>query len=495
MTHTSTSRRKFLQQASLLGAAAALPVHTLLAASNEEPIHLGIVGCGWRGGQLFDFFHALPGVRITGLCDVDQELVDQLGQKEPSAQKWTDMRKLFASPDIDAVVIATCNHWHCLAAIWAMEAGKHVYVEKPLGHTQWEGEQVVHAAEKYQRICQVGTQQRSDPMQAEIKQFLHNEKALGDIESVRVNRFGVRESIGRRETPLVPPKSVDYDLWLGPAQDLPLYREKLHYDWHWDWNTGSGEMGNWGVHILDDVRNNVFRDSVIAPSSVTAAGGRFAWDDAGETPNAHFAVLEAGEIPVIVTLSNLPIEKGPIKKEAIKIPEPTSGYVAYCAGGHLEGQRGKAVAYDSAGKVMKEFSGEGGNTIHQQNFIDAIRENRPEMLAAPVTIGNDSTAWCNMINIATRMPETAVAASISSLAPKIGSDSTVAIFEQMQAMVSAADSEGQLQLGPTLRFDSEQGQFVGEQADNANRLLRRDYRKGFVVPEVVVQSEQVPVAR
>ena len=498
MTKTNPTRRKFLQQASVLGAAACLPVHTLLAAQNDETINLGIVGCGWRGGQLFDLFSKVPGVHIAGLCDVDQELVDQLGEKAPSAKKWTDMRELFDSPEIDAVVIATCNHWHCLAAIWAMEAGKHVYVEKPLGHTQWEGEQVVHAAVKYQRICQVGTQQRSDPMQAEIKQFLHDEKAIGKLESVRVNRFGERESIGRRKTPLVPPKSVDYDLWLGPAQDLPLYREKLHYDWHWNWNTGSGEMGNWGVHILDDVRNNLFRDSVAAPSAVTAAGGRFAWDDAGETPNAHFAVLEAGEIPVVVTLSNLPI-----KNESIKVPGPSSGYIGYYSGGRLEGQRGKAKAFDAAGKLMKEFEGDGGNPHHQQNFIDAIREDKASLLAAPVHIGNDSTAWCNFINIATRMPEAATAASISSLAPSFGSDALAAIFVQLNAMVASAKvaaavpsaAAGQLQLGPTLRFDSEQGQFIGEQAASANRLFRREYRKPFVVPEIVSQSKQVPVTQ
>ena len=150
-----------------------------------------------------------------------------------------------------------------------MEAGKDVYVEKPLSHSQWEGEQTVAAAEKYKRICQLGTQQRSDPMQAEIKTFLHKEKGLGDIVSVQVNRVGVRSSIGKRSTPLLIPNDMDYDLWLGPAIDEPIFRDKLQYDWHWDWNTGSGEMGNWGIHILDDVRNVVFRLSLIHISEPT----------------------------------------------------------------------------------------------------------------------------------------------------------------------------------------------------------------------------------
>jgi len=122
--------------------------------------------------------------------------------------------------------------------------------EKPLSHTQWEGDQTVAAARRYGKVCQIGTQQRSDPMQAEIKKFLHEEKALGEIKAAKVNRYGVRGSIGKREKPLEIPKSVNYDLWLGPAQDQPIMRNKLHYDWHWDWNTGSGEMGNWGVHVL-----------------------------------------------------------------------------------------------------------------------------------------------------------------------------------------------------------------------------------------------------
>ncbi len=478
------TRRNFLQGTAALGAAITLPARTLLAASANEQVNLGIVGCGWRGGQLFEAFQQLPGVKIAGLCDVDQELLDQLGEKAPAAKKWTDMRHMFDSPDIDAVVIATCNHWHCLAAIWAMQAGKHVYVEKPLGHTQWEGEQVIKASKVYGRICQVGTQQRSDPMQAEIKQFLHGENTIGKVESVRVNRFGVRESIGRRAKPLTPPKSVDYDLWLGPAQKMPLYREKLHYDWHWDWNTGSGEMGNWGVHILDDVRNNVFQDAVAAPQAITAAGGRFAWNDAGNTPNVHFALLDAGGVPVAVTLSNLPIDQ-----TQITVPGPPSGYIAYCEHGRLEGQRAKAEAFDADGKLIKSFTGTGGMGLHQQNFIDAIRENNPSLLVAPVQVGHDSTTWCNLINIASRVPKPNHSEPAPKLATPIGSLSSAAILEQMNAIISSnasteAESVEQLPLGPTLRFDANHGQFVGEQADAANQLLRRQYRDPFVVPEV-----------
>ena len=472
------SRRSFIQSSAAAGAALALPSHRLFAQGANEDVRIGIIGCGWRGGELAKYFQRCKNARVAGLCDVDSELVDKLGQEFPQAKKWTDLRHMLDSLEIDAVAIATCNHWHCLAAIWAMQAAKDVYVEKPLGHNQFEGDQVVRCAESHSRICQVGTQQRSDPMQLEIKNFLHEEKALGEIQSVRVNRLGVREPIGRRSEPLTPPKSVDYNLWLGPAADQPIYRNKLHYDWHWDWNTGSGEMGNWGVHIIDDVRNNVFLDKVAAPRAVTAAGGRFAWNDAGNTPNLHFAVLDTGSIPVAVTLSNLKYDKS-----QIKAPGPGSGYIVYCENGRLEGQRGKAVAFDGEGNKIKEFSGEGGNIRHQQNFIDAIRNSDPTILLAPAETGNDSTGWCNMINVAARVPRKEPA-MLESLASSFGPESTSSIVMQLNAMIPDSAAGDKLQLGPTLHFDTKGKEFSGTHASVANGLMRRQYRKAFEVHEV-----------
>lgn len=478
----SVSRRNFLQSTALAGAAISLPTRSLLANSANEQINLGIVGCGWRGGQLAEYFEQSPGLNIAGLCDVDQELVDKLGGKYPQAKKWTDLRRMFDSLDIDAVAIATCNHWHCLAAIWAMQSGKHVYVEKPLGQTEWEGQQVVLAQQAYGRICQVGTQQRSDPLQAEIKQFLHADKGIGEIESVRVNRFGVRESIGRREEPLVPPSSVDYDLWVGPAQEEPIYRNKLHYDWHWDWNTGSGEMGNWGVHILDDVRNNVFLDKVAAPRSIVAAGARVGWDDAGDTPNVHYALLDAEGIPVVVTLSNLP-KRGTLEK----VPGPGSGYVAYGSAGRLEGQRGGAVAYDADGKQVKKFKGNNGNVHHQRNFLEAIRTEDQSLLMAPVKVGNDSTTWCNLINVASRVSGSGTSDAAEHLSWRFGENSGDEILQQMQSIVEAnagAEAAGQFQLGPVLGYDSTLRQFTGNLADEANPFLKREDRESFEVPDM-----------
>ena len=331
---------------------------------------MGFISCGGRAGEHLRRFGGMADVNVAAICDPDRSRLGSVKDRFPKADAYTDLRKMLDDKSIDAVVVATSNHWHCLASIWAMEAGKHVYVEKPLSHNQWEGQQTVAAAKKYNRVCAIGTQQRSDPMQAEIQKFLHEDKALGEIQSARVNRYGVRGAIGKRPTPLQISQDVDYDLWLGPGEDRPIMRNKLQYDWHWDWNTGSGEMGNWGVHVLDDVRNNIFQDRVTLPKRIFGGGGRIVYGDAGETPNIHFVYFDTGSIPVVIGLSNLPA--GPGVKGSPKHPGPGSGYVAYCEGGRLEGQRGGARAFDADGKEIRRFRGNSGGG-HQQNFIDAMK--------------------------------------------------------------------------------------------------------------------------
>ena len=315
--------------------------------------------------------------------------------------------------------------------------------------------------ERYNRICQVGTQQRSDPMQAQIKKFLHEEKALGEITSARVNRFGVRDSIGKRDTPLTIEKDVAYDLWLGPAQDKPIFRNNLHYDWHWDWNTGSGEMGNWGVHVLDDLRNNVFQDKVKLPQRIFGGGGRLVWDDAGETPNVHFVYFDTGSIPVVIGLTNL--TSAPGLKNSPAHPGPGSGYVAYCEGGRLEGQRGHAVAFDKDGKEIKKFSGDSGDGAHQQNFIDAVRSRDASLLNAEIEVGHHSTGWCNLANIAFR----AGGRFSYDQAREVGVEQWQTLLDEMDAHVRAYDmklTNDQIRLSPMLDLDVEQERFVGEMA-------------------------------
>jgi hypothetical protein len=319
-------------------------------------------------------------------------------------------------------------------------------------------------------------------MQAEIKKFLHEEKALGEITSARVNRYGVRASIGKRDTPLEIDKDVAYDLWLGPAEDLPIYRDKLHYDWHWDWNTGSGEMGNWGVHVLDDLRNVVFRDSVALPKRILGGGGRVVWDDAGQTPNVHFAYFDTGSVPVVIGLSNLPAAPG--KKGSPDHPGPGSGYIAYCEGGHYEGQRGRGAAFDSKGKTIRKFEGNSGNTVHQANFIDAVRSRDRSLLNADVNVGNDSTGWCNLANIAFR----AGGEFDPSEAAKIDMPQWQSLLEETGAHLDAYGLSlegGDIRLSPLLTLDEKTESFVGQGADRGNRFLKRTYRRGYEVPSLV----------
>lgn len=483
---TTFSRRRFLAASAATGIALSQPARIWARNANER-VAIGFISCGGRARGLMGQFLKTDLCDIVALCDPDPDRIAAAKEIAPDAKTFSDLRKLIEDASIDAVVIATCNHWHCLAAIWAMEAGKHVYVEKPLSHSQWEGVQTVAAAKRYNKVCQIGTQQRSDPMQAEIKKFLHEEKALGEIKAAKVNRYGVRGQIGKRATPLEIPSTINYDLWLGPAQNQPIMRKNLHYDWHWDWNTGSGEMGNWGVHVLDDVRNNIFQDSVALPKKIFGGGGRIVWDDAGQTPNVHFTYFDTGDIPVVIGLSNLPADPSAKKPKPAKHFGPGSGYVAVCEGGNYFGQRGSGVAKDNNGKIIREFKGNNGDVVHQANFCQAVIANDPTMLNADVEVGNDSTGWCNLANVSFR------AGSQMSVeqAREVELPQWQMLMDEMEAHLGDYDikiSDQEIKMSPMMEMSDDGSKFVGEGAEAANVFLKREYRKGFEVPELAAMA-------
>jgi hypothetical protein len=488
MPNMSLNRRQFVRSTAALGAGLSLgTASSLFGAANDE-IGVGVIGAGGRAGELASAYSGRKGARLVAFADPDESRAAALSSKY-SAKPYTDLRKLLEDPAVDVVVVATCNHWHCLAALWALEAGKDVYVEKPLSHSQWEGRQVVNAARKYNKIVQIGTQQRSDPMQAELKKFLHEDKALGDIHYAQANRLGARASIGKRTTPLPIPAEVNYDLWLGPAQDRPILRDKLHYDCHWDWNTGSGEMGNWGVHVLDDVRNVAYRDSVRTPRRIMSVGGRVAWNDAGETPNVHYVYFDTGAFPCLIALSNLPAGtdgKGSWTTKAGRpVPGPGSGYVVACEGGYLLGARQQAKAYDKDGKEIRAFKGGDIVPLHVQNFLDCVRSRDRAKLNAEVEVGHDSTGWCNLANVASR----AVSAEYApATARQPLGDLPVwgALLDEMQEQLAKHNVPvTELKLSAMLTHDPSTERFTGEQADLANQFLKREYRAGYEVREVV----------
>lgn len=483
-----STRRAFLQTGLAAGAAATLPQRILRAAPANDEINLGLIGCGGRGTELMKMFHKIDGVNVAGLCDPDEQHTAALKKVYGKARAWTDLRDMLDDKSIDVVVVAACNHWHALAAIWAMEAGKDVYVEKPLANTHWEGRQLVAAVDRYDRICQVGTQQRAATPCRLKSARSSTTPARSAPCNPRVNRYGVRGSIGKRPAPLEIPRTVDFGLWLGPAQDEPIRRNELHYDWHWVWNTGAGEMGNWGVHILDDLRNNVFQDKVQFPSRIAAGGGRVLWDDAGETPNLHFAYFDAG-IPVVMALCNLPAKRGGDKPPGR--PGPASGYVAYCEGGRLEGQRGSAVAYDAQGKVIRKFNGLGGNDLHQQNFIDAVRSRDASTLRSGAEVGLHSTAWCHLANVAYLAGETATVDRVEQAKSlSVESGGLVDEVAKLLAEQGVDPYGGAIKLSSTLEFDPERDRFAGDDAQAANDLMTPAFRAPFAVPEIAAEPAQ-----
>jgi len=482
MRGTANTRRSFLISSAVGITATAIARPSW--AANEE-VRVAILGAGWRGGQLADAFSKARGCRLVAFADPDRTLSEAMAAKY-SAAAHVDLRKVFDDPNIDAVVIATCNHWHCLATIWALEAGKDVYVEKPLSHTQWEGRQVVNAAAKSDRIVQIGTQQRSDPMQAEAKRFLHEEQALGKIQYVQANRLGPREAVGKRTSPLEIPSTIDFDLWVGPAANQPIYRDKLHYDWHWDFNTGSGEMGNWGVHILDDVRNVAYQDKVTTPSRIVAAGGRVAWNDAANSPNVHYALFETDSFPTLIALSNLP--KGPGQKGGWSaragkpIDGSSSGYVLVCEGGYYLGQRQQGRAVDLDGKTIRAFKGGDIVPLHVQNFVDAVQSRDAGSLNAPVEMGHHSTGWCNLANIGFHA---GAAYDRDQLSSASSLDAWPLLIEEMERQLAPFDvTTSQLVSSPILTHDPKSERFVGEHADLGNAFLQRAYRGKYVVPQI-----------
>lgn len=490
---SKTTRRSFLKtSATAAVAAGSLPslskIASAQAANKNGEIGIGVIGVGGRGNALAQGFESADGSNVVAVADPDTKRSGKAAEQY-KAKAYGDMRELLEDPNVDAVAIATCNHWHCLAAIWAMEAGKDVYVEKPLSHSQWEGRQVVNAARKYKKIVQLGTQQRSDPMQAEAKKFLHEDKALGNIIYAQANRLGTRGSIGKRDTPLPIPAEVNYDLWLGPAQDEPLFRNNFHYDWHWDWNTGSGEMGNWGVHVLDDVRNVAYQDSVTTPKRILSCGGRVDWNDAGDTPNVHYVYFDTGSFPTIIALSNLskgPKQRGGWDSKANRpMTGPGSGYVVACEGGYYLGQRGRGVAVDKNGKEIRTFKGGDINGLHKKNFLDAIRSRDASQLNAEVETGHVSTGWCNLANVASQVGGAFSGEDARSIAPDF--EPWEMLLEDMRTNLKPFGitvNSGQIKMSPILNHNPETEQFEGDHAFGANELLKRKYRKGYEVPEI-----------
>jgi len=471
------SRRQFVQGAAAAGAAMALPVRNVLGANNT--VRLGFIGLGGRGSGWVGGFSKMPGCQVAWLCDPDSKRLGAVHKKHPDAKASDDLRRVLEDKDVDAVVISTCNHWHALAAVWACQAGKDVYVEKPVSQTVVEGRRIVEAARKHSRIVQGGAQQRSDPVQAKIREFIKSGK-LGKVQWIRGMRYGYRPSIGKLSEPRKPPAEVNYDLWLGPAQDEPMYRKEFHYDWHWVWNTGSGEMGNWGVHVLDDIRNMLF-DECTLPKRILAAGGRVGLDDAGETPNMHTVYFDTGTVPVIFDLAGL--YSKPDKKTEPAYKGVRSGFVIQFEDGYYAGARGGGKAYDKSGQTIQQFKGDAGEA-HARNFIDAVRKRDPKILNGEIEQVHYSSSWCHLANIAFRLGSEYKKDAALEIAKdfKPWQELLDGFHANLQANKIDPEKAG-LKVSSILEIDPAKETFTGPSATpKALALLTRQYRKGYELP-------------
>jgi predicted dehydrogenase len=477
------TRRTFLKKstktsAGIISASLTASSWSKVYGSNER-VRIGVIGFNGKGGQHIGVFHSLPNVEVVALCDADQAIIDReklkFTERGEKVKTYQDMRKLYDQKDIDAVVIATPNHWHSLAAIWACQAGKDVYVEKPISHNIWEGRQLVKAARKYKRIVQSGTQNRSDIGIRAFKEYLDGGN-LGKIKWAHGLWFKRRGSIGNVNGPKKISPSVDYNMWTGPADFEPLMRERLHYDWHWVWNTGNGDLANLGVHQIDDCR--FICDLHGNPKKVTTFGERWGYQDDGETPNTIVALFEY-DIPLIIEIRNLPMSKD--VKAMDHVRGVRAGNIIMCEKGYFAGGRGGGWVYDLDGKKVKQFPGDGGGE-HQANFIKAVRERNNKILHSPILEGHNSAVVCHMANVSYRLGKHTSAEQVKKTFENdnLSMQRVDNMIQHLKANEIDVQSSPMI-LGAELNFDSKKENFIGEMSYEANMLLSRNYREPFTI--------------
>jgi predicted dehydrogenase len=437
---SAVHRRRFLKTSIASVAGLSALSYARAADTPSDKVVLALVGIGstvpgsvgGRGRQLLRPFSSFKDVDIAYLCDIDenffpfgQKLLTAAERREARVEK--DLRRVLEDKNVDGVVVALPDHWHALATIWACQAGKHVYVEKPASHNLTEGRRMVEAARKYHRVVQLGTQSRSSASLARAADFVRSGK-LGKTPHARAWIGGSRPNIGHQKDSEVPP-GVDYDLWLGPAPLRAFNANRFHYRWHWMWDYGTGELGNNGIHALDRLRWLLDLD---APTRIVAAGGKFFYDDDQETPDTLTVTYEFPACSVTW-------------EHRVWSPGTGDGAMVYGEHGILVLDREGWHVEKGAEAADKGDGEERGveRSVHQRNFIDCIKSSSGTTVRLPnadIEIGHKSTRLCHLGNIAFRT-------------------------------------------GRAIRFDAQTETCIDD--PEANRLLTRPYRKPFEVPEKV----------
>ena len=425
---TGVNRRTFLASAGSGAAALALGRGARAAGPNDQ-IRVAVIGIRSRGQAHIDAFAKTKDTQVVALCDVDSRLFSASSKKVEdragrAPQLVSDLRRIMDDKDIDVVTIATPNHWHSLAGVWACLAGKDVYVEKPVSHNVSEGRKLSDAAKKTGRIVEAGTQNRSSSGVTAAVDFLRSGK-LGKIYLARGLCFKPRDSIGTKANAPVP-EGVDYNVWLGPAPERPFNPNRFHYEWHWNWDYGSGDIGNQGIHQMDIARWGL---GVGLPNDVVSSGGRYGYEDDGQTPNTQVAAFRYDDCMLEFEVRGLPTNA----EQGVKV-----GNLFYGTEGYLVLNGDRWATYFGH-KNEPGPSGTGGGD-HFGNFIKAVKSRKTEDLNAEVTEGHLSSALCHLGNISYR-------------------------------------------LGRALKFDPKTETF-GDDSE-ANALLTREYRAPFVMPESI----------
>jgi predicted dehydrogenase len=471
------TRRQFVKGS--IAAMATITVAGTKSSGNvigaNDTVRVAVAGLNGRGSAHVGAYLGLPNVEIRYLVDPDSRTynkrLEQVGDR-PAPFLVKDIRRALDDRNVHAISIATPNHWHALMTVWGAQAGKHVYVEKPCSHNVREGRIAMEMARRHNVIVQHGTQSRSDPAW------------INTIAAIRSGRYGrllvsralcykLRGSIGNRPNATVP-RELDFNLWLGPAQQTAYHANLVHYNWHWFWAFGNGDIGNQGVHQFDIARWAI-AGATLARSVVTV-GGRFGYTDQGETPNTQVSLMDFGDTKMIFEVRGLP--SGGFRGQTI-------GNVFHLEQGVIAGHRFFANGNGQGEAIpAQNVASKPGGSNHFANFIAAVRSGRSADLNAGIEEGHYSSALCHLANISYQLGANA-AFEPRTRAFGDNRDALEAV-ERMEAHLTGRDlrlSDMLLKVGPLLQIQARTENFNGNTA--ANRLLTRQYREGFVVPDRV----------
>ena len=453
-TGKSLTRRGFMKTSVTAAAGVSLWGTQKAWAGANDRVNVAVIGVHGMGQSHIQSYQALKNVQVVAICDVDENLFGPVIKRRffdkglPKPKTYHDIRRLLEDKDIDAVSIVTPNHWHALAAIWAILAGKHVSVEKPCCHDFYAGQKLVEAARKHNVIVQDGAEQRSNPCSQSAAKFIE-EGGLGEVYLSKGMCYKWRNTIGKKADAPVP-TGVHYDLWLGPAPQRPFNPNRFHYNWHWNWDYGNGDIGNQGVHEVDIAR---WMLGVRLPRRVCAMGGHFMFDDDQNTPNTLMAVFEfdnpngGGDKKRIMQfevrhwISNredpMWLKPDPNARSGYMISsDNTIGNMVFGSKGYMAKTVDEWRTY--MGQKREPGPSGQGTGNHYQAYIDAIRTGDPRTFNKSIEEGFYTCALVHLANISYR-------------------------------------------LGRSLDFDPVAQRFIGD--DEANAMLRPPYRPPFTIPE------------